>query len=45
MVPIIKAQVHELLRTQVYRYILLGAVSSIVISASLLVYYREHVTD
>ena len=44
MVPIVKAQVHELLRTQVYRYILLGAVSSIIVSASLLIYYREHVT-
>jgi len=44
VVPIVKARVHELLRTQVYRYILLGAVSSIIVSASLLVYYREHVT-
>lgn len=45
MVPIIKAQVHELLKTQVYRYILLGVISSIIISASLLVYYREQVRD
>lgn len=42
VVPVIKAQVHQLLRTQEYRYILLGVISSIIVSGSIIVYYREH---
>lgn len=42
-VPVIKAQVHTLLQSQVYRYILLGLMSSIIIAASLLVYFREQI--
>jgi hypothetical protein len=45
MVPMIKAQVHGLLQTQVYRYILLGIISSIIISASLIVFYREQIGE
>lgn len=41
-VPVIKVQVHELLRNQEYRYILLGAISTIIVSTSIIVYYREH---
>ena len=42
-VPIIKAQVHKLLQRQIYRYILLGLISSIIIAVSILVYFREQI--
>lgn len=42
-VPIIKTQVHTMLQSQVYRYILLGMMSTIIIAASLLVYFREQI--
>ncbi|MDH5363035.1 MAG: hypothetical protein OEW84_06955 [Aigarchaeota archaeon] len=41
-VPVIKTQIHQLLQTQQYRYILLGIISSIIVSASIIIYYREH---
>ena len=41
-VPIVKDQIHQLLQTQQYRYVILGIVSSIIISASIIIYYREH---
>jgi hypothetical protein len=44
LVPIIQNQVHTLLQTQQYRYIILGLISTIIISASLLLYYREQIT-
>jgi hypothetical protein len=43
VVPLIQSGIHNLLQTQQYRYIILGLVSTIIISASLLIYYREQI--
>jgi hypothetical protein len=43
IVPMLQNQVHTILQTQQYRYLILGVISTILISASLLMYYREQI--
>ena len=45
IVPVIQVELHTLLQTQKYRYVLLGLVSTCIVSASLLIYYREKITS
>jgi hypothetical protein len=44
IVPFMQSEIHRILQTQQYRYIILGLVSTIIISASLLIYYREQIS-
>ncbi len=41
IVPLMQSKIHSVLQTSQYRYIILGLVSTVIISASLLIYYRE----
>lgn len=41
IVPLMQSEIHSILLTQQYRYIILGLVSTLIISASLVIYYRE----
>jgi hypothetical protein len=41
IVPLMQSKIHSVLQTSQYRYIILGLVSTVIISACLLIYYRE----